>query len=299
MGLQEKVKKGEKRLNTIEELLSKNKKSEGEVGGIDNILNDDKESIFRYKQLEELINTNKDALTKIEVDLKQVAEELKSSSGENDLKDKRRCKFWNAGYCKLRNFCTFLHPEIICKETKCVDKFCKKRHPRTCKNWKKGSCKFSDFCEFIHEERVDFELNKNLPEKETNQDDRITEKLNEDSEFIDYDNIDSDDDEINDNMNSVKPTFSCDRCDYTSHVKSTFTRHVKTSHENACNECDFETTNKMHLKMHVKACHKKNLHNTKKRKSTDEISSSSSKKNKKNNVISKKVKKVVLKRLFN
>ena len=146
--------------------MYKNKQSEGEVGGDGNVLKDDKETIFQYKQLEELINNNKDSLTKIEVDLKQVAEELKSSSGENDLKEKRRCKFWNAGYCKLKKSCPFLHPEIICKESKCVDKFCKKRHPRACKNWKKGSCKFSEICEFIHEENVtvDSEQNKNLPE---------------------------------------------------------------------------------------------------------------------------------------
>ena len=55
-------------------------------------MNEDKEIISQYKQLEDLINTNKDSITKIEVDLKQVAEEIKSSSWENDLKEKRRCK---------------------------------------------------------------------------------------------------------------------------------------------------------------------------------------------------------------
>ena len=82
----------------------------------------------------------------------------------------------------------------------------------------------------------------------------------------------------------VETTSSCDQCDYTSHVKSSLTRHVKTSHNNSCDQCDFVTTNKMHLKMHIKACHKKTLNNTandtKKRKPTDEISSSSSGKNK-------------------
>ena len=81
-------------------------------------------------------------------------------------------------------------------------------------------------------------------------------------------------------------------------VKSSFTRHVKTSHDNSCDQCDFITTNKMHLKLHLKACHKKILYikakDTKKRKSTDEMASSSGgKKKKKKIVISKKVKKVV------
>ena len=99
---------------------------------------------------------------------------------------------------------------------------------------------------------------------------------------LDYDNLDSDDDEIDENTKNVETSFSCDQCDFTSNAKSSFTRHIKTSHGSPCDQCDFVTTNKMHLKLHVRACHKKNLQNktnvTKKRKSTI--------------VISKKVKKV-------
>ena len=113
-------------------------------------------------------------------------------------------------------------------------------------------------------------------------------KQNDNYDYIDYDNLDSDDDEMVD-----EATFSCDQCEYSSRTKSSLTRHVKTTHDNACEECDFMTTNRMHLKMHVKACHKKNVHikanDTKKRKPTDEIASSSSGKKKKTNVISKKV----------
>ena len=247
------------------------------------------------KQLEELINNNKDSITKIEVDLKQVADEIKSSSGENVLKVERKCKFWNAGYCKHKKACPFLHPENICIESKCADKICKKRHPRTCRNWKKGLCRFSDLCEFLHEEKeemvsVNSEENKNT----IKQDDTMIEKLNDSSDYIDYDNLDSDDDEIVENTKNVKTKFSCDQCEDTFHVKSGLTRHLKTVHVNACDQCDFVTTNTMHLKMHVKACHKKNLQNkvneTKKRKSTDEITSSSSGKKKKIVLFQKKLK---------
>ena len=144
----------EKRLETIEEFFSMNKQSE---------------IISQNKLLEEMVNTNKDSIIKIEVNLKEVDKELKistlkSSSTKNNLKDERRCKFWNAGYCKLNKTCPFSHPVIICSESKCTDKTCKKRHPRTCKNWEKGFCKFSDLCEFTHEEKIIAvaEQNKNL-----------------------------------------------------------------------------------------------------------------------------------------
>ena len=203
------------------------------------------------------------------------------------MKEKRRCKFWNAGYCKLKKACPFLHPENICSEIKCVDKTCKKRHPRTCKNWKKGSCQFCNLCEFSHEEKVNVDSDNEIKQDDTNID------KHEDSDYIDYDNLDSDDDK---NIEKVKTTFSCDQCDYISHVKSSLSRHVNTAHDNSCDQCDFKTTNKMHLKMHKKTCHEKNLNtkarDTKKRKLTDEISQRSSGKKKKNNVISKKVKNV-------
>ena len=138
------------------------------------------------------------------------------------------------------------------------------------------------------------EENQNTPENETIQDDTMIEKLNDSSDYIDYDNLDSDDDEIVDNTKKVKTIFSCDQCEDTFHVKSSLTRHLKTVHVNACDQCDFVTTNNMHLKMHVKACHKKNLQNkvneTKKRKSTDEITSSSSGKKKKIVLFQKKLK---------
>ena len=172
-----------------------------------------------------------------------------------------------------------------------------KRHIRDCTNFTKGSCKFQNSCAYKHDS------NKIIKESEN---ETISEKLNDDSDYIDYDNLNSDDDEIDENTKNVETTFSCDQCDYTSNVKSSLTKHVKTSHENSCEQCDFTTTNKMHLNMHVRACHKKNLHTkanitknlhnktniTQKRKSTDEIVSSSSGKRKKRNVISKKVKRV-------
>ena len=116
VSLQDKVKKHETRLQTIEEHLCKNKESE---------VND--------QQL-------KDALTKIEVDLEAIKNNKKDESSRLSLieeSDKKRCKFWNRGYCKFKQNCPFLHPQAICIEEQCSNKNCEKRHPNICKNWQK------------------------------------------------------------------------------------------------------------------------------------------------------------------
>ena len=122
-------------------------------------------------------------------------------------------------------------------------------------------------------------LGRALSTNEQKEDVTNLDKLNaDDSDYIDYDNLDSDD-EIDQNIKKFETILTCDKCDYTSHVKNSLTRHVKTSHNNACDKCDFATSNQMHLTLHTKACHKEN--DTKKRKSIDESTSSSNGKNKK------------------
>ena len=58
-----------------------------------NILND-------YKLLEEIVYNNKEALNKIENDSKTNHEIPEPIGQEKNYK--RRCKFWNAGYCKFK-----------------------------------------------------------------------------------------------------------------------------------------------------------------------------------------------------
>ena len=166
----------------------------------------------------DMIDSNKDALTKIEVDIEDIKSNKKDESSKQSVvqeHDQKRCKWWNRGYCKFKQKCPFLHPKEICIEEKCVDKDCQKRHPNNCKNWEKGECKFTGFCEFKH-------LNV-----ENKSEDVAVQNL--DDAFVDYDNINSDEDEFE---NKNEKSESCDKC-------------------------DFITTNKMHLKLHDKSCHKK------------------------------------------
>ena len=114
--------------------------------------------------------------------------------------------------------------------------------------------------------------------------------IKNDEEYVDYDNIDSDDDSGEETDVKLK----CQQCEFSFKTRSNLTKHIKSEHINACDKCDFKTSNKMHLKMHVKACHKKIEHNKliepKKRKSTEDNPSSIKKT--KTNVVSKKVKRV-------
>ena len=80
-----------------------------------------------------------------------------------------------------------------------------------------------------------------------------TEGIRNDENYVDYDNIDSDDDSYDDTENK----FKCQQCEFRSNMKSNVTKHVKSEHSISCDKCDFKTSNKMHLNMHVKACHKK------------------------------------------
>ena len=57
--------------------------------------------------------------------------------------------------------------------------------------------------------------------------------------YVDFDNIDSDDDEFDENTSSnvidkkrKSGVFSCDDCDKSFDLKSSFTRHVRTVHKN-------------------------------------------------------------------
>ena len=263
LSLEEQVKRFEKRLNTIEERMFKNIESESEQNH-EQILSEDPNMLNKFKLLEEIVYATKEAMNNIENVSKNIEQES----------EKKRCKWWNRGYCKFKQSCPYLHPKAICIEEQCSNKECEKRHPNICKNWQKGSCKFTN-CEFKHPTVVN-QINDDSEKK-------IVDITINDENFVDYDNIDSDDDsEIDDN-------FKCQECDFTSNIERNLKKHVKSEHNNTCDKCNFSTSNKMHLKMHIKACHKKNDTN-KKRKLTNEIVSSTKKT--KNNAVSKKVKRI-------
>ena len=93
--------------------------------------------------------------------VEEVVEE-NSEFEENDgtKEEKKRCNFYNRGYCKKGSLCPYRHPEENCDIIlNCKDKECKKRHPYHCKySESPGGCRRGGSCAFHHrmvEERKD------------------------------------------------------------------------------------------------------------------------------------------------
>ena len=53
--------------------------------------------------------------------------------------ERRKCHYFNGGFCKNKIDCEFLHPDKICemylKDGKFNVKSCENRHPKDCKYW--------------------------------------------------------------------------------------------------------------------------------------------------------------------
>ena len=80
-----------------------------------------------YNVFEEMISSNKDSIIKMELDLENLKTDKKDESFK--VSDKKRCKWWNRGFCKFKGDCPNLHPQEICTEGQCQNKECDKRHP--------------------------------------------------------------------------------------------------------------------------------------------------------------------------
>ena len=71
---------------------------------------------------------------------------------------KKRCRYFNRGFCKYKTKCRFVHPKHICKEhasnKKCENLECQDRHPKTCK-WMASQvgCQRID-CVYLHDTPV-------------------------------------------------------------------------------------------------------------------------------------------------
>ena len=64
---------------------------------------------------------------------------------------KKVCPYFRVGYCKYRNNCKHFHPSKDCKERKCSDKNCSKRHRKPCRFGE--TCSRISSCEFLHKDQ--------------------------------------------------------------------------------------------------------------------------------------------------
>ena len=86
-------------------------------------------------------------------DKANIVEVVEKDMSEN-VKDKRRCKWWNRGYCWEKEGCSFLHPKEDCQDHlhgRCNIKGCTLRHRRQCKfHCTEVGCKRGNMCAYIH-----------------------------------------------------------------------------------------------------------------------------------------------------
>ena len=81
--------------------------------------------------------------------------DAKESVCENLQKVKKKCRYYNRGYCKYKQKCKYVDPEHVCQEhltmQKCENKECPRRHHRRCK-WEEsnGGCRRYQECEYVH-----------------------------------------------------------------------------------------------------------------------------------------------------
>ena len=84
---------------------------------------------------------------------------------------KRKCRYFNRGYCKYGTRCKFHHSQEICKEYMeegmCKVNGCFGRHPRHCKYWTGNpeGCTRAYSCQYLHVESERFGFNKSVDDQ--------------------------------------------------------------------------------------------------------------------------------------
>ena len=73
----------------------------------------------------------------------------------NIRKSPRKCRFFNRGYCKYQDNCSYFHSNTICesylKNGICDEKACLSRHPRQCRYWstRAEGCQRENRCQYL------------------------------------------------------------------------------------------------------------------------------------------------------
>ena len=140
-----------------------------------------KEIIKTQKVVEEVLVDNSNAIRRIDREIVEITSKISvpivdtlEECHEEEVREvnslrkgKRKCRYFDGGYCKYKQKCRYIHPKHICEEflkgQKCEKKDCLDRHPRECK-WERSSrgCKRNEECDYLHVSQANVEV------KETN-----------------------------------------------------------------------------------------------------------------------------------
>ena len=147
--------------------------------------NEIKEIIEAQRVVEEVIVANADAIKRIDKEMKKTELKINSAAtdtsvkacGEveevvSDKKKRKKCRYFNWGYCKYTNKCRFVHPLDICRDylrdNKCERIECGDRHPKRCK-WEQSErgCQRGIGCLYLHStSAIKFDNENSLATKE-------------------------------------------------------------------------------------------------------------------------------------
>ena len=70
-------------------------------------------------------------------------------------KERRKCRYFNRGFCKYGDSCAYFHPSTICeeylRESICLRERCEERHPKHCRYWSNSpeGCRYKS-CKYLH-----------------------------------------------------------------------------------------------------------------------------------------------------
>ena len=80
----------------------------------------------------------------------------KEADSDQVKQGKKKCRYFNRGFCKYGENCRFHHPKQMCSEYLqegiCRQWKCQQRHPRDCRYWtgKQEGCKRGESCQYLH-----------------------------------------------------------------------------------------------------------------------------------------------------
>ena len=109
----------------------------------------------RSRDLTETCKITTAILEELRIDIITNCESVKKEDISDQRKnEKKKCRYFNRGFCKYDLNCRFYHPDLVCNEYRqegiCRQRRCQQRHPRHCRYWTSNpeGCKRGDSCHY-------------------------------------------------------------------------------------------------------------------------------------------------------
>ena len=105
-----------------------------ESTGIPKEMDEVKEILEAQRVIDEIIVANADAIKRMDREMKEIKEKKQEQKApidtfENEIGDgevktvKKKCRYFNRGFCKYKTKCRFVHPKQICQQHTRDNKF--------------------------------------------------------------------------------------------------------------------------------------------------------------------------------